>query len=117
VAETVESRPLAVHPAERSPGRLILGVPKEIREGERRVAVVPRMAAKLAKLGFDVVVESGAGNASAFTDQAYVEAGARIAPGAAEVWREADLILKVREPEMNEALGVHEADLLKETPG
>ena len=55
-----------------------VGVPKEIHPGERRVAVVPRMAAKLAKLGLDVAIESGAGTEAAFTDQAYVEAGARI---------------------------------------
>jgi NAD(P) transhydrogenase subunit alpha len=72
------------------------------------------MAAKLAKLGFDVTVESGAGNAAAFTDQAYEEAGARIVQEAAAVWSESDLILKVREPEMNAALNRHEADLLKE---
>jgi NAD(P) transhydrogenase subunit alpha len=114
VAETLETKPETAPPKARTPGRLILGVPKEVHAGERRVGVVPRMAAKLAKLGFDVVVESGAGDASAFTDHAYVEAGARIAPGAAEVWRESDLVLKVREPEMNVALGTHEADLLKE---
>src|SRR5262245_59412528 len=99
---------------QRALGRLKLGVPKEIHSGERRVAVVPRMAARLAKLGFDVMIESGAGNEAAFTDQAYVEAGARIVPDAARVWSDADLVLKVREPEMNAALDRHEADLLKE---
>ena len=101
-------------PAPGATGRLILGVPKEIHPGERRVAVVPRMAAKLAKLGFDVIVESGAGNGAAFTDQAFVEAGARIVANPLEVWAKADLILKVREPELNEALGLHEGDLIKE---
>lgn len=114
MTETVETKPLTVSGAERAPGRLKLGVPKEIRAGERRVAVVPRMAAKLAKLGFDVVVESGAGNAAAFTDQAYEEAGARIVADPAKVWGDSDLVLKVREPEMNAALGRHEADLLKQ---
>ena len=94
--------------------RLKVGVPKEIHPGERRVAVVPRMAAKLAKLGLDVTIESGAGHEAAFTDQAYEEAGARIVGDAATLWREADLILKVREPEINIALNRHEADLLKE---
>jgi NAD(P) transhydrogenase subunit alpha len=114
VTETLETRPETVPQPARAPGRLKLGVPKEIHPGERRVAVVPRMAAKLAKLGFDVIVESGAGNEAAFTDQAYEEAGARIVPDAAKVWGEADLVLKVREPEMNAALNSHEADLLKE---
>jgi NAD(P) transhydrogenase subunit alpha len=72
------------------------------------------MAAKLAKLGFDVVVESGAGTAAAFTDSAYEEAGARVVADTAKVWGEADLVLKVREPEMNRALDRHETDLLKE---
>jgi NAD(P) transhydrogenase subunit alpha len=96
------------------PERLILGVPKEIHAGERRVAVVPRMAAKLTKLGFEVIVESGAGVGAAFLDPAYGEAGARIVPDAAAVWREADLVVKVREPEHDAASGHHEADLLKE---
>ena len=114
MTETLETKPAPAAETARPQGRLILGVPKEIHSGERRVAVVPRMAAKLAKLGFDVVVETGAGNASAFTDQAYEEAGARIGADPAKVWGEADLVLKVREPEMNAALNRHEADMLKE---
>ena len=112
--EALETKSDAHQPAPGATGRLILGVPKEIHPGERRVAVVPRMAAKLAKLGFDVIVESGAGNAAAFTDQAFVEAGAQIVVDPLEVWAKADLILKVREPELNEALGRHEGDLIKE---
>jgi NAD(P) transhydrogenase subunit alpha len=114
LTETLETKPATASGELRDPGRLKLGVPKEIHAGERRVAVVPRMAAKLAKLGFDVVVESGAGNSAAFTDQAYEEAGARIVADAAKVWGEADLVLKVREPEQNAALNRHEADLMKE---
>src|SRR5262245_57494467 len=96
VTETLEPKPAAAPLPARAQGRLVLGVPKEIHAGERRVAVVPRMAAKLAKLGFDVIVESGAGSLAAFTDQAYEEAGAHIVADAAKVWGEADLILKVR---------------------
>jgi NAD(P) transhydrogenase subunit alpha len=114
VPETLETKPATVAVPARTPQRLKLGVPKEIHVGERRVAVVPRMAAKLGKLGFDVIVESGAGTLAAFTDQAYEEAGVRIAADAAAVWGEADLVLKVREPEMNTTLHRHEADLLKE---
>jgi NAD(P) transhydrogenase subunit alpha len=114
VTETLATNPGTATDAPRAPGRLTLGVPKEIHPGERRVAVVPRMAAKLAKLGFDVVLESGAGHAAAFTDQAYEEAGARIVADPLAVWGQADLVLKVREPEMNAALNRHEADLLKE---
>jgi NAD(P) transhydrogenase subunit alpha len=114
VAETLETKPATLTAPAGKPGRLKLGVPKEIHSGERRVAVVPRMAAKLAKLGFDVMVESGAGNLAAFTDQAYEEAGARIVADPVKVWGEADVVLKVREPELNRALDRHEADLLKE---
>jgi NAD(P) transhydrogenase subunit alpha len=114
VPATVETKTDPVTEPAGAPHRMKLGVLKEIHAGEKRVAVVPRMAAKLSKLDFDVIVESGAGTLAAFTDQAYVEAGARIAPDAATVWAEADLVLKVREPEMNTALAVHEADLLKE---
>jgi NAD(P) transhydrogenase subunit alpha len=114
VTDTLETKPEIATVASKPPGRLKLGVPKEIHAGERRVAVVPRMAAKLAKLGFDVLVESGAGTMAAFTDQAYEEAGARIVAEPAALWGEADLILKVRAPEMNTALNRHEADLLKE---
>ena len=114
MTEAVGSKPEAAGVAQRKPDRLKLGVPKEIHAGERRVAVVPRMAAKLAKLGFDVIVESGAGAEAAFTDQAYEEAGAHIVPEAGQVWAEADLVLKVREPELNASLGRHEADLIKE---
>lgn len=95
------------------PARLTVGVPREIHPGERRVACVPRAAVKLIKLGCDVVVETGAGLAADFTDQAYQEAGARIAADAATVWREADLVLKVRAPEPLED-GGHEADRLRE---
>jgi NAD(P) transhydrogenase subunit alpha len=78
--------------------RLTIGVPKELHPGERRVACVPRAVVKLIKLGFDVVVESGAGASAAFTDQLYAEVGARVVPTAAQVWGEADLVLKVRAP-------------------
>lgn len=114
MTEVLQSKAEPAAALARGPGRLKLGVPREIHSGERRVAVVPRMAAKLAKLGFDVLVESGAGTAAAFTDQAYEEAGARIVAETARVWGEADLVLKVREPELNRALDRHEADLLKE---
>jgi proton-translocating NAD(P)+ transhydrogenase subunit alpha len=101
-------------PAEPAGPRFTVGIPKEIHPGERRVAAVPRAVVKLRKLGFDVVVEAGAGTASAFTDQTYQEAGARVVPDAASVWSSADLVLKVRAPEMNAAIGKHEADLLRE---
>jgi NAD(P) transhydrogenase subunit alpha len=76
-----------------------IGVPREIYAGERRVATTPDVAAQLIKLGFDVLVESGAGGAANYSDPAYQEAGCSIASNADEVWGEADIILKVRGPD------------------
>ena len=91
-----------------------LVVPREITAGETRVAVVPETAAKLAKLGFEVVVESGAGSKACFTDAAYAETGASLASDPRALYEGASLVLKVREPAPQPALGVHEADLIPE---
>ncbi len=91
-----------------------IGVPKEIHPNEKRVAATPETIGWLQKLGFAVVVEAGAGAAADFLDAAYREAGAEVVAGANAVWEQADIILKVRAPEMHPALGVHEADLLQE---
>ncbi len=88
-----------------------VGIPKEIYPHESRVAAVPDTVHKIRKLGFDVVVEAGAGDASAFADAVYVEAGATLAPTAAALYAEADVVLKVRQP-IATASG-HEVDLLK----
>jgi NAD(P) transhydrogenase subunit alpha len=80
-----------------------IGVPKEIFAGERRVATTPEVAEQLKKLGFSVLVESGAGAESSFSDDAYRSAGCEIAANADEVWSQADIILKVRGPEKEEA--------------
>jgi NAD(P) transhydrogenase alpha subunit len=73
-----------------------IGVPRETRARETRVAATPTTVAKLVGLGYEVVVEAGAGEASSFPDDAYVEAGARIAP-ADEAWG-ADVVLRVSAP-------------------
>jgi len=80
-----------------------IGVPKEIFAGERRVATTPEVAGQLQKLGFSVLVESKAGTESSFSDDAYRAAGCEIAGSAADVWSQADIILKVRGPEAEEA--------------
>jgi NAD(P) transhydrogenase subunit alpha len=80
----------------------VIGVPRETAAGEKRVATVPEVVEKLIKLGFEVVVESGAGDASNFSDEAYQAAGARIAKGAAALWTEADIVFKVRAPSSEE---------------
>jgi alanine dehydrogenase len=76
---------------------LKIGVAKEIKTDEYRVALTPAGARELGQRGHDVIVENGAGAGSAFSDAAYEAAGARIAPVDA-VWGEADLLLKVKEP-------------------
>jgi alanine dehydrogenase len=75
-----------------------IGVPKEIKTNENRVALVPAGAEALVAAGHSVVVERGAGEGSGFSDELYAKAGARVAPDADTVWREADMIMKVKEP-------------------
>ena len=67
-----------------------VGVPKELAAGERRVALVPETVARLASGGFEVVVESGAGAAASFSDEAYAEAGAKVEASALDVLRRND---------------------------
>src|SRR5215203_4214772 len=80
-----------------------IGIPKEIHPGERRVAATPQTILKLKKLGFDVAVQSGAGDAINSSDAEYQEAGASIVSDAAELWASSDVVMKVRPPEDNEA--------------
>ena len=77
---------------------LTIGVPRETIAGEKRVATVPDVVEKLVKLGFAVGVETGAGAAANFSDDAYRAAGARIAGSAAELMGSSDIIFKVRAP-------------------
>jgi H+-translocating NAD(P) transhydrogenase subunit alpha len=85
-------------PAGAQAGRVIIGVPKEIVENERRVALIPDAVKKYAAGGHTVLVQTSAGLEAAFTDEAYAAAGATIVPDAAGVFGKADLILKVQRP-------------------
>ncbi len=76
-----------------------IGAPKEVFDGENRVALTPQSAAQLQKLGYDVVIESGAGKAARFEDKDYKDAGVEIVKSAAQLWKAADIIIKVRPPE------------------
>src|SRR5688572_7512650 len=91
-----------------------IGVPKEIHPGERRVAATPQTVLRLRKLGFEVAIETGAGREIDCFDGTYKEAGALIIDDARELWASSDVIIKVRPPEQNTTLGVHETDLLRE---
>ncbi|MBI2796133.1 MAG: alanine dehydrogenase [Gemmatimonadetes bacterium] len=75
-----------------------IGVPKEIKTNENRVALVPAGAEAFVAAGHKVLMEQGAGDGSGFTDVQYTAVGAEIAPDAATVWKRADMIIKVKEP-------------------
>lgn len=81
---------------------MIIGVPKEVKDHEARVGLVPSGVAALVEAGHRVLVQSGAGDGSSLPDSEYVQAGADIVAGAAEVWRDADLVVKVKEPQPQE---------------
>ena len=78
------------------------GAPKERADGEKRVALTPQSAAALKKLGYECLVEAGAGEAARFSDAAYAEAGVEVVPNAAELWEKADVVGKVRAPTAEE---------------
>lgn len=75
-----------------------IGVPKEIKTNENRIALVPAGAESMMGAGHKVLVETGAGLGSGFSDEAYTACGAKIAPDAASVWRDSEMIMKVKEP-------------------
>jgi alanine dehydrogenase len=75
-----------------------IGIPKEIKTNENRVSLVPAGAEALVAAGHSVLVETGAGIGSGFTDEQYMAVGAKIAPNADATWADADMIMKVKEP-------------------
>lgn len=87
-----------------------LGIPKETLAGERRLAMTPEVAQRLVKQGFEVLVESGAGETAHFSDTAFTEVGATLSDRAACL--SADLILKVRRPTDEEAAAIPEGRIL-----
>jgi alanine dehydrogenase len=78
---------------------MIVGVPKEIKDHETRVGLVPSGVTALREAGHEVLVETHAGEGSSLTDREYMQAGAHILDSAAEVWGKADLVVKVKEPQ------------------
>jgi len=91
---------------------MLIGIIKETSAGETRVAATPETARKFIALGYDLVMESGAGNAASFPDGQYTAVGARIANSANEVLKEADIVLKVVAPTADEAKGMKSGTLV-----
>ena len=93
---------------ETTPKTQRIGVPREVFPGEKRVATVPDVVTKLVKLGFAVRVEQGAGDLADLSDDAYLQAGATIAPNAQALWSGSDIVFKVRAPTPDEVALMHE---------
>ncbi len=91
---------------------MIIGIPKEIMQGEARVAATPETVEKFRKAGLTILVESGAGEKSHYYDIQYKEKGAELIFDPEELYMRSDLILKVKEPLFNEKKGKHEVDMM-----
>lgn len=91
---------------------MIIGVPKEIKTHEYRVALLPAGVIELRKNGHDVIIEKNAGLGSSYPDELYIEAGAEILETAEEVWKRADMIMKVKEPIAKEYPLIREGQIL-----
>ena len=81
---------------------MIVGSPKEVFKGEARVAMTPESAKQIQKLGYTCILETGAGLPSNFSDKDYKDAGVKIVKTATQLWKDSDIILKVRGPEKSE---------------
>ena len=77
---------------------MIVGVPKEVKQDEYRVAMVPAGVEELTRAGHKVLIQTGAGSGSGISDEQYSANGAQIVATEEEVWQRADLIVKVKEP-------------------
>lgn len=91
-----------------------IGIPKEIHPGEKRVATTPEVAEQLIKMGFTVFIESGAGLNAIISDEAYAKVGVGIVSDAKTLWKDSNIILKVRAPERHPELAIDEIDMLQE---
>lgn len=91
---------------------MIIGIPKEIMHGELRVSAIPETVAKLVKDGAEVLVEKSAGLGAFYADSQYEKAGAKLVDDVAELYKKADVVLKVKEPQFNQAKGLHEVDMM-----
>lgn len=92
---------------------MVIAIPKEILSGENRVAIVPDVASKLIKKGFSLNVEKDAGINAGFTNQQYLDAGAKLIDSTEELFNSGDIILKVQRPLDNSVIGKNEIKLMK----
>ena len=92
---------------------MIVGVPKEIFPGERRVALTPVVVPMLAKAGLEVVIEAGAGTAAGYPDAQYTEKGAKVLPDRTSVFAQADIIVQVLSHGANDKTGAQDLALLR----
>jgi len=92
---------------------LKIAVPEEIMDGENRVSATPETVKSMIDDGAEVLVQSGAGEGSFFSDDEYEEVGAEIVKDVEKLFSDVDLILKVKEPQFNDEIGKHEVDMMK----
>ncbi|MGI6782169.1 MAG: NAD(P) transhydrogenase subunit alpha [Acholeplasmataceae bacterium] len=92
---------------------MIIGIPKEILKGEKRVSATPQTVKKMIRDGHQVFVEKNAGVDSFYLDQEYIEAGAIILEDIKELYAKADVVLKVKEPQVNDKVGQHEIEMMR----
>ncbi|MGI6787710.1 MAG: NAD(P) transhydrogenase subunit alpha [Acholeplasmataceae bacterium] len=93
---------------------MIIGIPKEILKGEKRVSATPQTVKKMIQDGHQVFVEKNAGVNSFYLDDEYLEAGAIVLEDVIELYNKSEVILKVKEPQINEKVGKHEIDMMRE---
>jgi NAD(P) transhydrogenase subunit alpha len=91
---------------------MIIGIPKEIMQGENRVSAIPDTIKKFVQDGLEVLVENGAGTGAFYSDELYKAAGAKMIKDVKEIYEKADVILKVKEPLFNEEKNLHEIDMM-----
>ena len=91
---------------------MIVGCPKEIKAQEHRVGLVPSSVREYTNRGHKVIMESGAGLGINFTDQDYIDAGASICKTAKEIFEQAEMIVKVKEPQPQECAMLREGQIL-----
>ena len=91
---------------------MIIGIPKEIMHGEARVSATPETVAMMVRDGFKVLVERKAGEGSFYLDNEYEKSGAELVTDVLEIYKKSDVILKVKEPQFNNNLQMHELDMM-----